>query len=86
MTRTEGERLAVVESIVNGNGHPSLPRLLDNVVKLFEGLDNRVQAIETHNVSVKGHKTAIWATIRNIVLILAFIASVGFNFHNILGG
>lgn len=86
MARSETERLAVIESIVNGNGRPSLPRLIDNVVKLLEGLDKRVSTIETHSASIKGRKIEVWTLVRNTVMILAFIASVGFNFRNILGG
>lgn len=86
MARTEGERLAIVETIIKGNGRPSLPRLIDNVVEVLEGLDKRVHAIEIQNVSVKGRNSQIWANIRNIVLILAFIASIVFNCYHTIGG
>lgn len=75
------ERLAILESIVVGNGRPGIMKLIESATVGLEGINERLTKVEHQNKYVKMRNADIWTNIRNIIFVLGFVASMGFNVY-----
>lgn len=80
------ERLAILESIVIGNGRPGLVKMIDATSEVLEAVNNRLSRVEHQSQFVKTRNSDIWDNVKNIIYVVAFVASVGFNIYFAMRG
>lgn len=86
LVATHGEDLAVLKSIILGNGRPGLLKLLESSSCTIEGINKRLMKVEHQNKYTKARDADIWTTTKNIVYIAAFLMSVGLNVFLLVKG
>lgn len=80
------KELAVIRNVIMGNGRPGLLKMIEQCTATMQGINERLSALEHANKIVRTRNSDIWDNVKNIIYVIAFIASVGFNIFMLTRG